>query len=161
MHEADNLIRKEGELMKLFGKVILALMACMVIGSAVSATAYVAGPAPYYYPPYPYFAPNYPVVVSESQGYVTEKLDRYFNNWHSTGWPITLPAPATYVYAAPHPAVPYVPYGIRTYPVYDIRKMEWNYVPYIRKPFVPYPYAHPAPGPVVFPKYWRQLYGWW
>ena len=123
--------------MKLFGKVLLTLAACIVIGSAVSAAAYPMAHAPYYYPYYSPYAPAY--------------------------------APYPYAYAAPHPVVTHVEYGVRAYPVYGASKAEVSYVPYVHKPFlyqntyvqVPAPVAFPTPGPVIIPNYWKQMHHWW
>ena len=139
--------------MKLFGKAILVTAACIMIGSAVSAAAHVVGPAAYYSPyPYyapPYYAPSYPVYVSESYGYVRGMMTRYFTELPApvrVVAPRRVPAPVPYAYAAPYPAVTHVPYGIHTYPVYDVSMG----------------YVHaPRPAPVIFPTYWRQSYHWW
>ena len=126
--------------MKLLGKVVLTLAVCMIAGSAISAAAHVTGPPAYYYPPYPYYyaSPHYvplyynPVFVSESYGYVKEKMTRYFGE-------LSAPVPAAYT---SHPAITRVQYGIPTYPVYDYINM---HVQGLR------------PGPVILPTYWRQV----
>ena len=155
--------------MKLFGKIILTLAACIIIGGAVSASAYYYQPYQYYPHPYyaqPYYAhpyqvapyyyvPPYPVFSSESHGVVKEKMTRYFGA-------LPAPVPAPLVYSA-YPAMRHVQYGIRTYPVYDGASGNVSYVPYVRSPFMyrnVYVQA-PSPGPVILPTYWRQMYNWW
>ena len=127
--------------MKMFWKAVLTLAACMIIGSAISAAAHVTPPPAYYYPPpysyyyvSPYYAPLYydPVFVSESHGYVKEKMTRFFGE-------LSPPVPAAYT---SHPAITRVQYGIQTYPVYDYINM---HVQGFR------------PGPVILPTYWRQV----